>query len=84
MNAPFQGAAVPADLREANLRTIFDLLRLEGTLSRAEIVRNGHQRPDGFLGHPVSGQKGIIKEIGEGQGHLGRKPILLQFEPEAA
>ena len=85
MSAPFQGAAVPASLREANLRTIFDLLRLEGTLSRAEIVRR-----TGISGPTVSSairflvQKRIIREIGEGQGHLGRKPILMQFEPEAA
>ena len=80
-----RGAAVPSSLREVNLSIIFNLLRAEGILSRAEIVRR-----TGISGPTVSSaikflsSKAIITEIGAGQGNLGRKPILLRFNPEAA
>ena len=80
-----QGAAVPSSLREANRRSILQLLRLEGSLSRAEIARRtGISAPTVSTAVKFFVAKGIAHETGEGEGRIGRKPILVEFNPDAA
>lgn len=84
---PIKGAAIPANLREANRKKIFELLRMEGILSRAEIARlTGISVPTVSAAIRFFIEKGLAEEIGEseGQGRLGRKPIMVRFNPDAA
>ena len=78
-------SAVPSSLRDANRQSILQLLRLEGALSRAEIARRtGISAPTVSAAIRFFMSKGIAHETGEGEGRIGRKPILIQFNPDAA
>jgi predicted NBD/HSP70 family sugar kinase len=75
---------ISSDLKELNRETVYNVLKSEGEISRAEIVRRTKISPPTVL-KIVSYflEAGFISEAGEGQSSLGRKPQLLLFNPEA-
>ncbi|MEI6874588.1 MAG: ROK family protein [Spirochaetota bacterium] len=79
------GAYVASDLKELNRSAVYDLLRAEGEISKAEIGRrSGISAPTviKIVDHFV--QLGLASEAGALQTALGRKPIRIRFEPESA
>jgi len=76
---------IASHLKDMNRRTVYSLVASSGEISKAEINRKTGISPptvikiiDFFL------KSGIVKEAGEGDSMLGRKPQLLRFNPNAA
>ncbi len=71
-------------LKEYNQAGVLDLIRLHGTLSRAEISNLTGLSPTA-VGKIVSAliEKGYIHEVGEGKSSGGRRPILLELMPRS-
>ncbi len=76
---------VASDLKEHNRRVVYDLIRSRGELSKAEITRSsGISAPTVIKIIDYFTSLGIVGEAGEGESALGRKPMLIRFEPRAA
>lgn len=71
-------------LKEFNQAGVLDLIRLHGTISRAEISNLTGLSPTA-AGTIVSAllEKGYIHEVGEGKSSGGRRPILLELMPRS-
>jgi len=71
-------------LRDLNKKAILKLAKYQGPLSRAEMASL-----TGLSSTTVSSlvneliSEGVLEEIGEGASRGGRKPILLQFNPDS-
>jgi predicted NBD/HSP70 family sugar kinase len=70
--------------RSLNKATVFNLLRDRGAISRVELARETglskatiSEIVDGFIG------SGYVRVLGPGESSGGRRPVLLEFDPEA-
>ncbi len=75
---------VPSDIKSYNNRIVFETVRRCGQIVRTDIARQtGMSAPtvlkvvQGFI------DKGILLPSGEAETALGRKPLLLRFNPDA-
>ncbi|RME00190.1 MAG: ROK family transcriptional regulator [Calditrichaeota bacterium] len=75
----------PQLLKELNRSLVMRIIREEGPNSRAEIARKTGLSVPAIL-KIVSGliDDGYLREIGEGQSTGGRKPVLLDIQPDGA
>ncbi len=71
-------------LREKNILAVLNILRHERKTSRAEIARNTGLTP-ATVSNIVSRleNEGIVQIVGPGTSSGGRRPLLVEFEPEA-
>jgi N-acetylglucosamine repressor len=71
-------------LRRKNIRDVLAILQLRGKVSRAEIARALRLTP-ATVSTVVAELEGlrIIRELGRGKSQGGRRPILIEFNPEA-
>lgn len=73
------------DIKDINRRTVLDLIIAKGEISRTRISSlTGISAPTvlKITGHLL--ENGFIVEAGEAEGTLGRKPMLLKFNPDVA
>ncbi|MEZ0537575.1 ROK family protein [Caldicellulosiruptoraceae bacterium PP1] len=76
---------VASHLKDMNRRTVYQIFEEKETLSRAEVSRiTGISAPTILKITSHMMKKNILFEIGEGESDLGRKPLLLKFNPEAS
>ncbi len=76
---------VASDLKEHNRKVVYDLIRSEGEISKAEITRLcGVSAPTVIKIIDYYSALGIVGMAGEGESALGRKPMLIRFESCAA
>lgn len=76
---------VAAHLKDMNRKVVYQLMEKEDLLSRADISRQtGISAPTVLKITSYLIEKGILLESGEGNSILGRKPVLLRFNPDAA
>ena len=70
-------------LNEANKRLILSTIRQRGQVSRSQISRVTQIRPGTVISF-INGliKDSIIREVGPGESTGGRKPILLEIDPE--
>lgn len=79
------GAFIPSDMKYKNRETLFALLRGAAEVSRAELAReSGISAPTVMKIVDYFAGLGLVRDIGEGMGSLGRRPQLLRFDPSAA
>ena len=72
-------------LRTRNRRLILNVIDKKGPVSRQDIVRLTGIRPATVINYvEKSIKEGFINEIGPGKSTGGRKPILLELNPQAA
>jgi glucokinase-like ROK family protein len=79
-----QGIVDPTNIRDYNLSQVLRLIHERGSLSRASIVRSTYLSAtsvSSIVSELIS--SGFVKEVGEGKSSGGRRPILLQFNPDA-
>jgi len=71
-------------MRELNVGLVLNLVRQAGTISHAEIVRNT-KLGAGTVSRIIKELKsqGFLKKVGPGDSALGRKPVMMRFNPEA-
>ena len=73
----------PGDLGEANRMLILNRLRLNGSMSKADLARElGMSFPAISANVKILIEQGRVKESGEGDNSLGRKSTLLSFNEE--
>lgn len=78
-------AYVATHLKDMNRKVVYRLMETEEVLSRSDISRlTGISAPTVLKITGFMVGKGILSEHGEGTTALGRKPLLLRFNPEAA
>lgn len=76
---------VASHLKDMNRKTVYKLISSIGEISRAEISRQtGISSPTVLKITNFLLQNGFVVEAGEGISHVGRKPQILKFNPEAA
>ncbi|MGE5554353.1 MAG: hypothetical protein ACM3XZ_10670 [Betaproteobacteria bacterium] len=71
-------------LKEINLRTVLQILRHRSPLSRAEVARLTGLTPatvSSVVGTLLSAR--VAEEVGLGESNGGRRPVLIQFNPQA-
>ena len=73
----------PSTIGNAHKQKILTLLRQEGKSSRAEIARHLHLSPPAVTGNiaPLL-ENGMLAETGVGSAELGRKPVMLEINPD--
>lgn len=71
-------------LRDDKPRQIFSLIRSRGSICRADLARQTGLHPS-TISRIVSSllEAGLVRENGEGQNDVGRKPIMLSISKEA-
>lgn len=73
----------PEDLGEANRMLILNCLRLNGSMSKADLARRlGMSFPAISANVKILIEQGHVRESGEGDNSLGRKSMLLSFNEE--
>ena len=73
----------PEDLGEANRMLILNYLRLNGSMSKADLARRlGMSFPAISANVKILIEQGHVRESGEGDNSLGRKSMLLSFNEE--
>ncbi len=73
----------PEDLGEANRMLILNCLRLNGSMSKADLARKlGMSFPAISANVKILIEQGHVRESGEGDNSLGRKSMLLSFNEE--
>lgn len=78
----------PADLalmRELNERTVLELLRHEGPISRAELARRSNlsrSTVSSIIANLLDGD--LVRETGIGSSQGGRRPIMIEFNYQSA
>lgn len=78
-------AHVASDLKIYNRMILYDLVKTEGEISKADISRRLKlSAPTVIKIVDYFSSLGLIGEAGEGEAPLGRKPMLLDFRPMAA
>jgi predicted NBD/HSP70 family sugar kinase len=76
---------VASDLKVHNRKVVYDLIRSRGELSKAEITRScGISAPTVIKIIDYFTALGLVGEAGSGESALGRKPMLIRFDPCAA
>jgi len=77
--------AQPHLLKMMNQSAVLEVVRRSGPISRADVARvTGLSRPT--VSQVISGLLAVdlIREVGAGESAVGRKPMLLTFNPDAA
>lgn len=78
-------ARAASDLKEYNRMLVYNLVKAEGGISKADIARRLELSvPTVIKIEEYFARLGIFVDGGEGEAALGRKPMLLSFYPEAA
>lgn len=78
-------AYVAAHLKDMNRKTVYKLVSAVKEISKAEISRQtGISSPTVIKIVNFLLENGFVKEAGEGDSALGRKPQILKFDPDAA
>ncbi len=73
------------DIRDRNYRIVFNLARRQGELLRPDISKQTGMTPPTVLKMVQAFvAKGLLVEAGEADTSLGRKPMRLRFNPQAA
>ena len=73
-----------SDIKDINRKTVFDLLKTEGELSKAQISRRtGISSPTVIKIVDFLHERHILNEAGTGPSSVGKKPTLLRFNPDA-
>lgn len=71
-------------MREYNERLVLNLIRRAGRLSRADIAKRTHLSRSTVSSIIVDLiQANLVREVGAGHSHGGRRPILLEFNGQA-
>lgn len=79
------GQYVATHLKDMNRKTVYKLISSVGEISRAEISRQtGISSPTVLKITNFLLQNEFVLEAGEGISHVGRKPQILRFNPNAA
>lgn len=74
---------VQSDMKGLNRRDVFDLIASVGTISRVDIARSlGTSMPTVLKITNVLLEKGFVRMSGEEKTARGRRPQLLQFNPD--
>lgn len=77
-------AYIASDLKGMNRRIVYDLFLSKNEMSKSEISREtGISAPTVMKIIDYLEKIGCVKEIGEGESAIGRKPNMLQFDPSA-
>src|SRR5438105_11916745 len=77
-------AGTPSLLRAINERTILQLLRTRGPMSRAEVARgSGLSKPTVSLALAGLLRAGLVREVGRSSGGKGPAALLYELEPNA-
>ncbi len=71
-------------MKEINIENVLSIVRKYGVISRKDLVKKT-ELTTGTITNLITEllEKGLILEIGSGESAGGRKPILLQLNPEA-
>jgi predicted NBD/HSP70 family sugar kinase len=74
----------PSLLRAINARTILELVRHNGPVSRAQVARvSGLSKPTVSLGLAALLDAGLVREVGRSSGGRGPSAVLYELNPEA-
>lgn len=77
-------AARPALIRSLNWKTVADLLRRRGPLSRADLVRmTGMSKPTVGIAVETLESSGLVRPAGYRTGTAGPSPLLYEIDPAA-
>lgn len=77
-------AGTPSLLRAINARTILDLIRRTGPVSRAQVARDsGLSKPTVSLGLVALLEAGLVREAGRSRGGRGSGAVLYELNPKA-
>src|SRR5438105_3988330 len=77
-------AGTPSLLRAINERTILQLLRTRGPMSRADVARgSGLSKPTVSLALAGLLRVGLVREVGRSSGGKGPAALLYELEPNA-
>lgn len=77
-------AGTPSLLRAMNARTILELVRSGGPMTRAEVSRaSGLSKPTVSLGLTALLEAGLVRETGRSSGGRGPTAVLYELNPEA-
>ncbi len=77
-------AGTPSLLRAMNARTILELVRGSGPITRAEVARaSGLSKPTVSLGLAALLEAGLVREMGRSSGGRGPTAVLYELNPEA-
>ena len=72
------------DIRNMNRRIIFDLFRTHGELTRVDVARHsGLSMPSVLKAVQPFVDANVVTSMGEAETKLGRKPLMLRFNPDA-
>jgi len=81
---PALGAGTPSLLRSINERTILELVRRRGPLSRAQVARDsGLSKPTVSLVLSTLLSVGLVREVGRSTGGKGPSAVLYELNPSA-
>ncbi len=84
MAEPPLTVGTPSLLRAMNARTILDLVKRSGPISRAEVARaSGLSKPTVSLGLAALLEAGLVREMGRSSGGRGPTAVLYELNPEA-
>lgn len=76
---------VSSHLKDMNRRIVYQIFEEKETLSRAEVSRiTGISAPTILKITSHMMKKNLLYEVGEGESELGRKPLMLKFNPDAS
>jgi predicted NBD/HSP70 family sugar kinase len=77
-------AGTPRLLRSINRRTVLELIRERGPLSRAQVARDtGLSKPTVSLALASLHQAGLVREMGRSTGGKGPGAVLYELNPDA-
>lgn len=77
-------AYIASDIKGMNRKIVYDLFLSKNEMSKSEISREtGISAPTVMKIIDYLEKIGCVKEIGEGESTIGRKPNMLQFDPSA-
>ena len=71
-------------MKEINIENVLSIVRKYGVISRKDLVKKT-ELTTGTITNLITEllERGLIQEIGSGESAGGRKPILLQLNPNA-
>lgn len=85
MSAPHLGTADPGLMRKLNKDAVLELVRQAGPISRADLARHTLLSPSTISAITLELiEAQLVRETGAGLSRGGRRPVLLEFNREAA
>lgn len=77
-------AYIASDIKGMNRKIVYDLFLTKNEMSKSEISRvTGISAPTVMKIIDYLEEIGCVREIGEGESSIGRKPSMLQFDPSS-